>query len=86
MLLVQVAQEVLPVVAAAILLIAVQQTSGGTDEAAKLSAGPISESFGMEMQSVLNMALQLRQVLHNDTVAISAMRCLKVYMERMGCG
>lgn len=76
----------LPVVAAAVLLIAVQQTSGGTDEAAKLSAGPISESFGAEMQAVLDMAWRLRQVLQNDTVAISAMRCLKVYMERMGCG
>lgn len=73
-------------VAAAVLLIAVQQTNGGTDEAAKLSAGPISESFCVEAQAMLDMAWQLRQVLQNDTVAISAMRCLQVYMERMGFG
>jgi pentatricopeptide repeat domain-containing protein 1 len=81
-------QDVLPVVAAAVLLIAAQQSSGGIDDAAKLSlsAGPIADAFGVEAQSVLDMAWQLRQVLQNDTVAISAMRCLKVYMERMGCG
>lgn len=84
----QVPQDVLPVVAAAVLLIAAQQSSGGPDDAAKLarSAGPIADAFGVEAQSVLDMAWQLRQVLQNDTVAISAMRCLKVYMERMGCG
>lgn len=82
----QVSQDVLPAVAAAVLLIAVQQSSGATDEAAKRSAVPIAEAFGAEAQAVLDMAWQLRTVLSNDTVAISAMRCLKVYMERMGCG
>lgn len=70
------------------LLIAAQQSSDGADDAAKLalSAGPIADAFDVEAQSVLDMAGQLRQVLQNDTLAISAMRCLKVYMERMGCG
>ena len=83
----QVSQDVFPAVAAAVLLIALQQSTGCTDEALQLSAGPVAETFGLQGQSVLDMAWQLRvQVLKNDTVAISAMRCLKVYMERMGCG
>lgn len=83
----QVTQEVLPVVAAAVLLISVQQMHGATAEEAPVGpAGPIAEVFGVQAQSVLDMAWQLRQVLQNDTVAISAMRCLKVYVERMGCG
>lgn len=82
----QVAQDILPVVAGAVLQIAVQQANGGTEEAGQLAARAVSGAFGVDAQSVLDMAWQLRQVLQNDTVAISSMRCLKVYMERMGCG
>lgn len=80
------AQDVLPVAAAAVLQIAVQQTNGGSEEAGKVAARAVSDAFGVDVQSLVDMAWQLRQVLQNDTVAISSMRCLKVYMERMGCG
>jgi pentatricopeptide repeat domain-containing protein 1 len=83
---VQVAQDVLPVVAAAALHICTQQGgSGGWSDAPAPSTAALADAFGVQAQAVLDMAWQLQQVLGNDTLAISAMRCLKVYLERMGC-
>lgn len=42
----------------------------------------------MESAQVADMAWRLRQLLNDDIMAISTMRCLKVYLERVGyrCG
>jgi pentatricopeptide repeat domain-containing protein 1 len=80
----QIAQDSAAVVSAAVLLIAVHQTSGSASD--QVQAGPIANGFGVQAQAVLDMSWQLRRVLQDDTVAISGMRCLKVYLERLGCG
>ena len=39
----------------------------------------------MQMQMVEQMEWNTRRVLGNDTSAISTLRCLKLYLERLGC-
>ena len=39
----------------------------------------------MQMQMIEQMDWSTRRVLVNDTSAISTLRCLKLYLERLGC-
>ena len=39
----------------------------------------------MQAGVVTQMEWQMRRVLGNDTSAISTLRCLKLYLERLGC-
>ena len=41
--------------------------------------------LGVQMQMVEQMEWNTRRVLGNDTSAISTLRCLKLYLERLGC-
>ncbi|WIA29715.1 hypothetical protein OEZ86_012195 [Tetradesmus obliquus] len=78
----QVSQEVLPLVACAALQLAMAQ--GASPDSPAPSAAQLAEVAGVEAQSLLDMSWRLQQLLHDDTLAISAMRCLKVYLERIG--
>ena len=40
---------------------------------------------GAQMAIVQQMEWNIRRVLQNDTAAISTLRCLKLYLERLGC-
>jgi pentatricopeptide repeat domain-containing protein 1 len=79
---VQVSQEVLPLVAASALQLAM--TQGASPDSPAPSAAALAEACGVEPQALLDMCWRLQQLLHDDTLAISAMRCLKVYLERIG--
>lgn len=39
----------------------------------------------MQVGLIQQMEWNVRRVLGNDTAAISTLRCLKLYLERMGC-
>jgi pentatricopeptide repeat domain-containing protein 1 len=78
----QVSQEVLPLVAAAALQLAM--TQGASPDSPAPSAAALAAEWGVEPQALLDMCWRLQQLLHDDTLAISAMRCLKVYLERIG--
>ena len=41
--------------------------------------------LGVSLRSVEGMDKSVRQVLGADTSAISTLRCLKLYLERLGC-
>lgn len=77
-------QELLPLVAAAALLLAMQQGARLPADLSHAQLPALAELCGVAPQQVADMAWQLRQLLAGDTLAISTMRCLKVYLERMG--
>jgi hypothetical protein len=73
---------VLPLVAASALQLAM--TQGASPDSPAPSAAALAEACGVEPQALLDMCWRLQQLLHDDTLAISATRCLKVYLERIG--
>ena len=48
------------------------------------SAAEVAKVAQVDANALLEMEWQVRQLLKNDTLSISAMRCIKVYLERMG--
>lgn len=78
---VQMPQELLPIVAAAALQLSMTQ---GSSDSPVPSAAALAEVCGVEPQALMEMSWRLQQLLNNDTLAISTMRCLKVYLERIG--
>lgn len=81
----QVTPDAMPALAAATLHIALQQGGTVAGDPPPLPPAAVGEAFGVSGQAVADMSWQLRKVLQDDTLSISAMRCLKVYLERMGC-
>lgn len=77
----QVPQEVLPVVSTAAMRLSVAQGEGAD---AAPSIDSLAEMSGITPDSLNEMEWRIRQLLRDDTMAISTMRCLKVYLERMG--
>ena len=45
----------------------------------------VESVLGVSLAGVENMEKSVRQILNNDTSAISTLRCLKLYLERLGC-
>ena len=45
----------------------------------------IERVLGVRLRAVEGMDKSVRQVLGADTSAISTLRCLKLYLERLGC-
>ena len=45
----------------------------------------VESVLGVSLVGVENMEKSVRQILNNDTSAISTLRCLKLYLERLGC-
>lgn len=45
----------------------------------------VEEALGVGLGALGGIEKSVRQVLGNDTGAISALRCLKLYLERLGC-
>lgn len=78
----QMPPELQPVVAAAALQLSINQ--GVTADSPRYSPAAVAEACAVDAGSLVNMTWQLRQLLNDDTMAISTMRCLKVYLERMG--
>ncbi|KAK9815102.1 hypothetical protein WJX73_007516 [Symbiochloris irregularis] len=78
----QVKDELLNLLAAACVIIAGKQGErpNNTPTDAELEA-----AIGMQAGVVTQMEWQMRRVLGNDTSAISTLRCLKLYLERLGC-
>jgi pentatricopeptide repeat domain-containing protein 1 len=73
--------ELLPLVAAASLRLSAAQ-GGGPDAAPRADAA--AAAAGVDAGAMGVMEWQLQQLLGGDTLAISTMRCLKVYLERLG--
>lgn len=44
----------------------------------------VAAAAGVSVDALLAMERKIRDTLHNDTSSISAMRCLKLYMESLG--
>lgn len=40
---------------------------------------------GLQIDSLVDVQAKVLSVLHHDTAAISAVRCLKLFLERLGC-
>ena len=59
---------------------------GGAGEQAELLPcdAEIERGLGVSLRGVEGMDKSVRQVLGGDTSAISTLRCLKLYLERMG--
>jgi pentatricopeptide repeat domain-containing protein 1 len=76
-----VASNLLPVVTASALSLSIAQ--GEPAETAP-SAAQVAKAAQVDVNGLLDMQWQVRQLLQNDTLSISAMRCIKVYLERMG--
>lgn len=81
----QVPAELLPLVAGAVLRLSAVQCEGA-DAAPRAEA--VAAAAGADGAALGVMEWRVQQLLGGDTMAISAMRCLKVYLERMGyrCG
>jgi pentatricopeptide repeat domain-containing protein 1 len=86
--------ELLPLVAASALRLSALQASGGGAAAACAPGGgggggapggpAVAAAMGVDAQALGVMEWRVQQLLGGDTLAISTMRCLKVYLERMG--
>lgn len=74
--------ELQPVVAAAALQLAMSQSA--SSDSPHYTPAAVAEMCGVDAAALVDMTWQLRQLLEDDVMAISSMRCLKVYLERMG--
>ncbi|KAK9863821.1 hypothetical protein WJX84_002381 [Apatococcus fuscideae] len=79
----QVQQEVMDLMVAACVLVAISQSDNGG--AANTTAADLESITGLSAALVAQMEWNLRQVLVHDTAAISTYRCLKLFLERLGC-
>lgn len=77
-----VSREVMPLVVAAALRIACAQ-SGDAPEALPGDEA-LAACAELPLEDILQMEWNIRNVLGEDTAAISTMRCLKIYLERLG--
>jgi pentatricopeptide repeat domain-containing protein 1 len=81
-------QATLPLLAAAALqLAATQRSTEPSDVPAALppAAGAVAAVCGVAPDALTGMCWQLQQLLVGDTRAFSTMRCIKIYLGRIGC-
>lgn len=78
---VQIPEDILQLLGTAALSLASKQGDASTngDLPSKLEM-----AADVPASAIATMEWNIRQLLHDDTAAISTMRCLKVYLERMG--
>jgi len=76
------APELLELLAAACVLIAVKQVDGSV--AFSSTDSEVQAATGFPAAATEQMEWNIRQILGNDTAAISTLRCLKLYLERLG--
>jgi pentatricopeptide repeat domain-containing protein 1 len=92
--------ELLPLLAAAVLRLSAAQGAldgngnpaggsptapgGGSSIQQPPRAEAVAAALGVDASALGVMEWRVQQLLGGDTLAISAMRCLKVYLERMG--
>lgn len=74
--------ELQPLLAAAAVHLSMNQ--GATPDSPQHTPAAVAAVFGVDAAAMVDMTWRLRQLLRDDTVAISTMRCLKVYLERTG--
>lgn len=77
----QVSENLLSLVMSACIIITAKQTLRGEDIP---SDAEISAAVGTNMASLNSMLVNVRATLSSDTAAISSLRCLKMYLERIG--
>lgn len=77
----QMQEDVLPLIAVAALVIGSKQ-SDSTDRL--LGNGDFENATEYSATSIAKMEWNIRGLLNDDTSAISTMRCLKIYLERLG--
>lgn len=64
----------------------VDQSLGAGEQAELIPCdAEIERVLGVSLRAVEGMDKSVRQVLGADTNAISTLRCLKLYLERLGC-
>eukprot|EP00891_Asterochloris_glomerata_P006084 jgi/Astpho2/6084/Aster-04031 len=72
----------LPTTCVACLLIIMQQTCSMEQMPSKQHLEHVP---GLQIDSLVDVQAKVLSVLHHDTAAISAVRCLKLFLERLGC-
>lgn len=78
------ASELLDLLAAACVFVAARQVDGPSSSLALPSEETLLSATGLPLAAVEQMEWNIRQVLEQDTAAISTLRCLKLYLERLG--
>lgn len=77
----QMPADLQPLVAAAALHLSIAQSANTNGP---YTPAAVAEVCGVDATALVDMTWQLRQLLKDDVMAISTMRCLKVYLERTG--
>jgi pentatricopeptide repeat domain-containing protein 1 len=78
------APELLDLLATACVTIAAKQVDGPTSALALSEGKDIEAITGLPAAAIEQMEWNVKQVLGQDTAAISTLRCLKLYLERLG--
>ncbi|KAL4442119.1 hypothetical protein ABPG77_011380 [Micractinium sp. CCAP 211/92] len=82
----QLAPDLLDLLAVGCVVIAAKQVDGHASAAAPVlpPEADVQAASGLPAAAVEQMEWNIRQVLSQDTAAISTLRCLKLFLERMG--
>lgn len=78
------APDLLELLAAACVIIAAKQVDGPASTLSLPVGSDLLAATGLPIAAVEQMEWNVRQVLNQDTAAISTLRCLKLYLERLG--
>lgn len=78
------AADLLDLLAAACVVIAAKQIDGPASSLSLPVNADLQAATGLPSAAVEQMEWNVRQVLGQDTAAISTLRCLKLYLERLG--
>ena len=78
------APDLLDLLAAACVIIAAKQVDGPASTLSLPVGTDLQAATGLPIAAVEQMEWNVRQVLNQDTAAISTLRCLKLYLERLG--
>jgi len=76
------APEIFDLLAAACVTLSYDQLDNATP---KLDSDQLERATGQPSWAVRQMEISIRQLLSNDTSAISTIRCVKLLLERLGC-
>jgi hypothetical protein len=80
----QLAPDLLDLLAVGCVIIAARQVDGPAGMPPLPPDAVVSAACGLPAPAVEQMEWNIRQVLSQDTAAISTLRCLKLFLERMG--
>jgi len=78
------APELLDLLCTACVTIAAKQVDGPASALALSKGKDVEEITGLPANAIEQMEWNVKQVLGQDTAAISTLRCLKLYLERLG--